>query len=697
MNRRINIISSKLSPYRAVAVVLLQAWIGCGLTSGAPLSAHALVGSAANWTTHGGDVDETNYSRLDQIGSANVGRLGLAWYRDLPGEVTLEATPLAVGGVLYFTGSYADVYAVDGVTGKLRWKFDPLTWKYFPQKMLFGFAANRGVAYAHGRIFSAAQDGRLFALDARTGKVLWTVETTAPNSTHGITGAPCVFDGKVVIGNSGADIGAAERGYVTAYDQATGREVWRFYTVPGTAAQNRGHPALERAAATWRGEYWKTGTGGEVWDGITFDRKLNQIYIGTANPGPYDPAVRSPGGGDNLYTDSIVALNADTGRMVWYYQETPRDEWDYDATQQMTLADLVIDGKRRRVLMQAPKNGFFYVLDRRTGKLISAGKLGKVTWAKRIDIATGRPIEVKSSRYSRTGAAIVWPSSAGAHVWQAMAYDPQTGLVYIPYMQLGARFVLGKPQPGGVFVEGIGIKDYEAGPHDGKGALLAWNPVRQRRAWIHWHDTMFNGGALASAGGIVFQGAANGYLSAYEATTGRRLWRFNAGMGIIGAPITYSVAGRQYVSVLAGYGGTAAIWGRVMNVGWKFAEPRRLLTFALGGKTALPPSPPPDLRVHALDVPSLKLDPAEVAAGHAIYIACAACHGRNLVSTGGPAPDLRESRVALDPQSLWQVVHGGALIELGMPRFSMLTRKQVNDLYAYIRYGARQAAHEAGK
>jgi quinohemoprotein ethanol dehydrogenase len=658
-------------------------------------SAHAAerpaAGAGADWPTVGGGANESGYSRLDRIDASNVGRLALAWYLDLPGEVSLEASPVAVGGVLYFTGSYASVYAVDGVTGKLLWRFDPQTWKYDPTKMHYMFAVNRGVAYAGGRIFSAALDGRLLALDAKTGRLLWSVQTVDPRSAQTITGAPCVFDGKVIIGNAGADAGA--RGYVTAYDAATGRKVWRFYTVPGSPAENRGHPAMERAARTWTGEYWKTGTGGGVWDSITFDRELDRIYLGTGNPGPYDPDIRSPGGGDNLYTDSIVALDAATGRLVWAYQVNPRDEWDYDATQTMILAALVIDGRRRPVLMQAPKNGFFYVLDRRTGKLLSAAKIGKVSWASRIDLASGRPVEVEGSRYSRTGDATVWPSPTGAHSWQAMSYSPQTGLVYIPYMQLGARFTVGRPAPAGaVAVGGVSISIIARGPDGGKGALLAWDPVRQRAAWRLWLPTLWNGGTLATAGNLVFQGTAAGYLSAYDASSGRRLWRFNAGLGIIAAPISYSAAGRQYVSVLVGYGGSAAIGSRFMNVGWKFGAPRRLLTFTLGGRATLAPSAPPDLAVSAVVGPMVKVDGAQIAEGHALYAACAICHGQDLVGAGGPAPDLRASRVAADPASLWVVLHDGALLPKGMPRFETLTRAQVTAIYAYIRAGARAAS-----
>lgn len=449
---------------------------------------------------------------------------------------------------------------------------------------------------------------------------------------------------------------------------------------------------MQRAAATWTGEYWKTGTGGAVWDSITFDPQFNRIYLGTGNAGPYDPTVRSPGGGDNLYTASIVALDADTGRYAWHYQINPRDSWDYDCTQRMTLATLKINGKERRVLMQAPKNGFFYVIDRRTGKLVSAEKIGKVTWAERIDLTTGRPVEAANARYE-TGKAIAWPSSLGAHSWQDMSYSPLTGLVYVPYMQVGTHFIKGPPGPGDISVGGLSIGWVQADAQDGKGALLAWDPVRQRAAWKVQLDTLWNGGTLATAGGLVFEGAADGYLSAYDAFNGRSLWRFNAGLGIIAAPISYLAGTRQYVSVLVGYGGQAAIASDIMHAGWKFgAQPRRLLTFALNGKAVLAPAPPPTLTVKALDDPSLELNAADIQAGHALYLACAACHGKDLVSTGAPGPDLRESQLALHPDELWSVVHEGALLEFGMPRFDNFTREQVMKIYAYIRSGARQAA-----
>jgi quinohemoprotein ethanol dehydrogenase len=644
-------------------------------------------GAAAEWRSHGGGADESSYSQLDQIRTSNIGQLKLAWSINLPNEVTLEAAPVAVNDTLYFTGTYATVYAVDALTGKLRWKYDPQTWKHNPAKMHYIFAINRGVAYADGRIFSGTLDGRLLAFNARSGKLLWSTQTVPEQSFKTITGAPRTFNGKVIIGNAGADFG--ERGYVTAYDAATGRQRWRFYTTPGSPDENKGDAAMERAATTWTGEFWKSGTGGGVWDSITFDQRLNLIYLGTGNAAPYDPTLRSPGGGDNLYTASIVAVSADTGQYVWHYQINPRDSWDFDSTQQMTLADLVIDGHRREVLMQAPKNGFFYVLDRHTGKLISAEKVGKVTWAERIDLATGRPVEAENIRYEK-GESVVWPGPIGGHNWQNMSFSPKTGLVYLPYVQFGASFSKGVAPPDTYSVGGLNIGWARTDPDDGKGFLIAWDPVLQMARWRVQLDSLWNGGTLATAGSLVFQGAGDGYFSAYDAFTGNRLWKFYAQMGILASPISYSVHGQQYVCVLAGYGGSAGGAGIRMNMGWKYrVHPRSLLAFSLNGKAALAPAPPPDRTVRAVDDPSLEIKPAEVAAGRALYPACAVCHGRDLASVGAPAPDLRESQLALKFDSFFAVVHDGALLEHGMPRFESLTREQVMQLHAYVRAGAR--------
>jgi quinohemoprotein ethanol dehydrogenase len=671
-----------------LAMPVLGAWlIGCQLKLNSPAAGAQSIGTGEEWHNVNGDSNETGYSRLEQINTANAGRLGLAWSVDLTGEASLEASPIEVGGLLYFTGSYADVYAVNAVSGELAWKFDPKTWEHNPTKMNFAFGANRGAVYANGKIFAAALDGRLFALEAKTGRVIWTSETTDPKGGQTITGAPRVFNGKVVIGQAGADFGM--RGYVTAYDQETGTQVWRFYVVPSSPEANKGDPAMEAAATTWSGDFWKkTGGGGGPWDSITFDADLNRIYVGTANASPYDADARSPGGGDNLYTASIVALDADTGKYAWHYQINPRDSWDYDCTQQISLATLTIAGKSRKVLMQAPKNGFFYVLDRETGKLISAEKLGKVSWADHIDLATGRPVENPNIRYE-TGQSIIYPFNSGLHSWMRMAYSPSTGLVYTPTMQMATRFHRGAPEEKDFNVFGLNVASVGDDPADGKGTLVAWDPVAQKARWRVQLDTLWNGGVASTAGNVVFQGAADGWFSAYDAQTGARLWRQNVGMGIIASPMTYMVGGKQYVAVLAGYGGSAAVLSDIMNVGWKYNGPHRLLTFALDGKAVLPPSPAPTLKVNAQDNPDEVLEPKQVATGTGLYFVCAACHGRNLVGVGGPAPDLRESAVPLSPEAFWNVVHDGALIERGMPRFNTVGKPQVEGLRQYIRFRAR--------
>ncbi|MDE2303078.1 MAG: PQQ-dependent dehydrogenase, methanol/ethanol family [Sphingomonadales bacterium] len=672
---------------RALLALLMTPLLGA--------SGPAPVGAGADWPSHNGDAAETAFSRLDQITTANISRLGLAWSLDLPGEVTLEATPVAVGGVLYFTGSHAEVYAVDGASGRRLWTYDPAVWRHDPLMLTRNFAANRGVAYAHGRVFAAALDGRLFALDAHTGALLWSVATVPPASPQYVTGAPRTFDGMVIIGQAGADFGA--RGYVTAYDQNTGRQVWRFYVTPGSPAQNRGDRAQEAAAWTWNGQWWKTGTGGGPWNDITFDPDLDRIYVGTGNAAPIDPRTRGTEKGDDLYTASIVALDARTGRYLWHYQLNPRDSWDYDATSQMTLADLTLDGHRRKVLMQAPKNGFLYVIDRSDGRLLAADKIVKVTWASRIDLATGRPVEAPEIRFQK-GDVILWPNPAGAHSWQAQAWDPQTGLMYLPVTQNGVHYGSHGHLPGGFDTGGLSIASERRDPHDGHGALLAWNPVTMQPAWEDWHAPMLNGGVMASAGGLVFQGTGDGWFTAYDAAGGKVLWRFDAGLGIIAAPMSYAVRGRQYVALLVGWGGSAGAGSDVMNVGWKYgANPRRLLAFALDGHAVLPPGAKPSLAIHPLDDPALRIDPAAAERGRSLFLACAVCHGRDAVSAGAPGPDLRESALALDPQAFLAVVKGGALLARGMPRYDQLGDAQALDIWAYVRSRARDAlAGQAG-
>ena len=678
------------SPKYAALLALALLASACG-QHGTPQPEEG-VGTGEEWTAPQGGFDEAGYSRLDQIGPNNIGKLGLAWSMDLPEEVALEATPLAVDGTLYFSGGYAEVYALDAVTGRQLWKFDPRTWERSPGKFTFG--ANRGVAYEDGRIFVAEMDGRLNALDARTGEVIWSTDSIPDEPAYRFsnsTGAPRVMNGKVIIGNGGADAGA--RGFVTAFDTKTGAMVWRFFTVPGSPEQNAGDPVMEAAAKTWSPDFWKKfGGGGTVWNAMTYDAEKNRIYIGVGNAGPYDPELRSPGKGDNLYTSGIVALDADTGKYIWHYQQNPRDSWDYKAAPNMVLARLNIDGKPQTVLMHAPTNGFFYVIDRDTGKLVNTpGKTTFINWAKGIDKETGRPIENANIRYE-TGLTKIWPGTIGGHDWQAMSYNPKLGLVYIPIHQIGTMFSrnLADQTDDAVNIMGLVVKPIAEQEGDGKGYLVAWDPVAQKQVWSVTHDGVWNGGTLATASGLVFQGTALGEFNAYRATSGEKLWSFDAGLGIIAAPMSYSVGGKQYVSILVGWGGTSAAMSEYLDVGWKYGKQmRRILTFALDGGAKLPASPPRDMKVAALDDPELAIDEADVAAGRGLSIACMSCHGAGFKGAGAPAPDLRESAIALRLDTFTQMVREGRM-EKGMPQYQWLTPDQIRQLHAYIRARARE-------
>jgi len=651
-----------------------------------------------NWPGVGGQPGEQHYSALDQINPRTVAKLGLAWSLDLDGEHTLEATPVEIDGTLYFSGQNSAVYAVNAVTGKLLWKFDPERYKYRPGHLRLLFPVNRGVAVADGKVFVGTLDGRLIAIDAHDGRAIWSVQTVSDDSLQTITGAPRVFKDKVVIGNTGGDAGA--RAYVTAYYLATGKQAWRFYLVPGNPADGFEQPAMKMAAATWSGEWWKRGTGGAAWDSIVYDRDLDRLYIGTGNSGPYNPRVRNPGGGDNLFLTSIVAVDADTGQYIWHYQMNPNEAWDFKATANIILAEMKIGGTRRKVLAQSPTNGFFYVIDRETGKLISAEKTGKVTWADHIDLKTGRPIEAKNIRYEN-GPVTFWPSPYGTHNWQPMSYSPATGLAYIPAMQLGGRWENDKafeksPPPHTLkspYVTGAILQFVKADRNDGTGSLIAWNPVTQTMRWRVRYPHMWNGGTLATSGNLVFQGDGEGRFHSYDARDGKELWSFDAKLGIIAAPITFSVSGIQYVSLLVGYGGATGFGSDFASKGWKYnRQPRRLLTFALNAKAELPVTPPRDNSVAPVDDPKLALDEEAVVRGAKLYgNGCAMCHGLRASSIGVPAPDLREASTAVDLNSFSELLRTNALAINGMPKYDDYSPEEIRDLYMYIRAAARVA------
>jgi quinohemoprotein ethanol dehydrogenase len=621
---------------------------------------------------------ENHHSPLTQINDRNVKQLGLAWYLDAPGQGPLQATPLAVDGVLYFSAVMGGVYAVDGRRGRMLWAFDPESAKHPMDERSVIWNVNRGVAFWRGKVYVGTVDGRLIALEAKTGHVLWSTPTfDDADGLKTISGAPRVFNGKVIIGHGGE---SGTRGYVTTYDAETGRKLWRFYTVPGDPAKGFENAAMEMAAKTWNGAWWKSGGNGTVWDSITYDPDFNRVYLATANGTPLNASERGSGGGDNLFVASIVALDANSGDYIWHYQVNPGETWDYDAVAQMVLADLRIDGKPHKVLMQAPKNGFFYVLDRATGRLISAEKLGRVTWAERIDPKSGRPIEAPGIRYTEK-SIVIWPSAFGMHNWQAMSFDPKTGLIYIPTQNLGMS----------IGPQSMEFKPLE--PGDGTGRLLAWDPVAQEKRWeVQLGDSFWNGGVLSTDGNLVFQGTGSGYFNAYEAKTGQQLWSFYAGLGIEAAPITYIVNGVQYVSILVAYGGAVSL-AQVHDYGWRYGEQkRRLLTFSLGKSTTLPAGGPPRFTVKAVDDPSFVINEEMATNGAKLYAHCARCHGVRLQNHTAFARDLRESNLASTWEGFNAVVHGGALLALGMPRFDALSEDDLLALYTYIRQGAR-ASH----
>jgi len=657
---------------------------GAGLVDDERLRAAAA--DAANWITHGRTHAEQRYSPLGRIHQDNVSRLGLAWSFDFGTKRGLEATPLVVDGVLYTTGTWSTVHAFDARSGERLWSWDPAVPRSIARKLCCD-VVNRGVAVYRGRVYVASLDGRLIALDAGTGQPVWQVATTDPDQPYTITGAPRVVAGQIVIGNSGADLGV--RGYVSAYAADTGELRWRTFTVPGDPAQGFESEAMTRAARTWSGEWWKSGGGGTVWDSLAYDPALELLYVGTGNGGPWSRALRSPAGGDNLYLSSILALRASDGELVWHYQTTPGDSWDFTATQHMILADLEIDGRARKVLMQAPKNGFFYVLDRATGELLSADPYVEVTWARGVDIGTGRPIESPEVRATER-PVLMKPGSLGGHNWQPMSFHPGTGLVYIPAQEVPGLYTV-DPEfrfiPG-AHNTGLDMRMYRGLPPAGtsagaaSGHLLAWDPVARREVWRAQYGVAGSGGTLATAGNLVFQGTADGRFTAYRASDGELLWESPAGTGIVAAPVTYQVDAVQYVSIMAGWGGSFAVAGGDAAAAAGVAGAGRLLTFALDAGETLPAAPPLQPRIVA-DI-DIAATPEEIATGSDRYHQwCAVCHGVGAVG-GGVLPDLRFAQREVH-DAFPEIVLGGARESSGMPRFDdVLSTRELGWIQAYV-------------
>ncbi len=636
-----------------------------------------------NWMSYGRTYSEQRFSPLQQVTDQNVKQLGLAWYFDLDTKRGQESTPLVVDGVMYFTTAWSKVVALDAVTGARLWAYDP---KVPPS---WGVNAccdvvNRGVAAWKGKVFVGTLDGRLIALDATKGQPVWETQTFEPGMRYSITGAPRVVKGKVLIGNGGAEMGV--RGYISAYDAETGKLAWRFYTVPGDPAKPFESPILKEAAKTWNGDWWKNGGGGTVWDAMAYDPQLDLLYIGTGNADPWARKVRAAKVDDNLFCSSIIALRPDTGEYVWHYQENPADEWDYDSAEQIVLADLAMDGKIRQVLLHAPKNGFFYVLDRATGKLLSAKPYTQVTWATGIDMQTGRPIENASAEYERSDKpALVSPGPGGAHSWQPMSYSPRTGFVYFPVLESGFAYKSAEHFRRSPLGWNTGIDDVAAGmpqiPEVKKAILgsikahlTAWDPVAQKEVWRAERPGPWNGGALSTAGNLVFEGTGYGQFEAFRATTGEKLWSASTESGVTAGPISYSVNGEQYIAVVVGWGGVLPLAaGEVALQTPRMANVPRMLAFKLGGNVNLPAAP--EVKPPVLAPPKSMASAAQVKRGEEIYQRyCGGCHGDVAVS-GGVLPDLRYSGTLADDQ-WFQIVLGGILESYGMVNFSRELSKQ---------------------
>ena len=681
-----------------------------------------------NWFTGGRDKDGTYYSPLASIDAKNVERLGFAWQYDLGGPMRgQEATPIVIDGIMYTSGTWGYVYAVNAATGKEVWRYDPKP-DYFRGRHPCCDLVNRGVAVWKGKVYVASVDGRLHALDAATGTKVWEADTITDHKLpYSSTGAPQIAGNVVVIGNSGADMGhTAVRGYVSAYDLQTGAFKWRFYTVPPAVGQPYENPELAQADKTWDSHRKpEFNGGGTAWDGFAYDAALNLVYFGTANAAPYDLRQLGPAKLDSLFTASIVALDATTGRMAWYYQTTPRDSWDYDSVQKLILAEVPIGGESRSVIMQASKNGFFYILDRKTGELLSAANYVYINWASGVDMKTGRPIPTAQGDWY-SGPKNVYPSWAGGHTWHPMSYNLSTHLMYIPVLDVPNVWVDMVHNGGSVtyldgFFTGNGImpdntynavdlKPYYGPLPDLKSIastrkeklvrelIRAWDPIAQRTVWEHETSSGvrgYDGGVMSTAGNLVFQGRGDGKLWVYAADSGKVLKVVPTGSHIMAAPMTYAIGGEQFVAVQVGYGGAAITVGTIPpdSAALKFQNVNRIVAFKLGGPPV--PTPPPRVEPLVPKPPAQTASEARIRFGEIKFIQeCSRCHVLGPSST----PDLRR----LDPslQAVFKdIVLKGAVAPTGMERFDdILSESDVEAIHAYLideawkAYKAQQAA-----
>ncbi|CAN0274984.1 unnamed protein product, partial [Discosporangium mesarthrocarpum] len=648
------------------------------------------------WLSYGRTYAEQRYSPLDQINAGTVDQLSLSWYADMTTSRGQEATPLVVDGAMYISTAWSLVHAFDVRTGQHLWTYDP---QVDPAKGRDACCdvVNRGVAAWDGKIFVGTLDGRLVALDSANGDVLWEEVTVDQDLPYTITGAPRVIKGMVVIGNGGAEYGV--RGYVTAYDADTGEQAWRFYTVPGNPADGFENDLMANAAQTWTGQWWNLGGGGTVWDAMAYDPDLDLLYLGVGNGSPWNQALRSPEGGDNLFLSSIVAIDPDDGSYAWHYQTVPGETWDYTATQHIMLADLEIDGEQRRVVMQAPKNGFFYVLDAASGELLSAEPYTPVSWATHVDMQTGRPVEVPSARFDKTGEpAIVLPGPLGGHNWYPMAFSQRTNLVYIPVTENFMGYVADNefvPDPDGWntgvdFGRGFQLVMSSPNPPTNASLLKAWDPVAQEAVWQVQHEVgTGNAGVLATGGGLVFQGNRSGEFVAYDDATGERVWSTLVQAGVMAAPATFNVDGQQHIALLVGSPALPSEGpGASEATTTASTNNSRLLVFRLGGEAQLPAGPvTTSVEDGEFVLPQITATHELISQGETAYNEnCAVCHGPSAFSTRPDTyPDLRMSHRLATVETWNSVVLEGELQDRGMVSFAeVLEDGDAEAIRAYV-------------
>ena len=670
-------------------------------TNSVTVNQQALINPGKEWLNYGRTYKEQRYSPLAEINKNNVNELDLAWSFKFDTARGMEATPIMHNGVLYVSTGWSHVHAINARTGAELWHYDAKVPKAHLAKTCCG-PVNRGVAIWQKdemsplQVFFGSLDGRLIAIDALTGEENWSIQSTPTDGNYSITGAPRIVKDMVIIGNGGGELGV--RGYISAYDVSSGEMRWRFYTVPGDRNKPQESEALEKALSSWSGDEWYKlgGGGGTVWDTLVFDPDLDILYIGTGNGSPWNRDLRSPGGGDNLYLSSIVAINPNDGKYIWHYQTTPRENWDYTATQQLILAELTIKGEERKIIMQAPKNGFFYVLDRVTGELLSAEKFGHVTWATHVDMATGRPVESEFADYQKNGGSYLWPSPFGAHNWQPMSYSQKTGYIYIPVQSFPAyftgqkevRYLENRWNTGVDLNEIRGPQSWVAGRAvmDALvyGELVAWDPIKNERAWTVRHPKPSNGGTLSTAGNLVFQGTWDGVFTAYDAANGDQLWQYQSDSAILAGPITYELDGDQYVAVAQGSGGVV-----MLTIGDEVRKntvnQNRLLVFKRGkSEKGFLPIDDSVVQIQPLYGHS-DTDDATIKNGEYLYHTnCASCHGIDATSNY-VVPDLRYMTEKTH-EDFATIVLGGSLTHKGMIGFyETLNLDDVNMIHEYLK------------